>query len=398
MKTKVAIFEPCIGIGGGDGFCSSLIAAATSIEWTVFVENFHSPDRFESAMIRSAGRAKFYSVTPKNMKGKILSPLAEWFDSPADAAIAAAAGCDAVLSWHCETTPAVAGLIDAPIVELIQNQDEQAAACGRASLAYASQRVAVSEAAGRDCFGDAKFKVIPNGVEADRCTPLIGRESQRQLWNVAGEEVVCLFAGRLSGEKNAEALIDALMILPDNFTALFVGEGPLQDQIINRATRSASGRCRFLPARPQLGDCFAAADVFVLPSDCEGDSLAMKEAMIAGLPVVASDAGSVRELNEQFGDIIVQVPRRPRAEELAAAIQQAAKAPPAAISWIQSIALKNFTISRIAREWEGFLETVAFEGRKARTDRDYRDRMSALQATPIKHIFSPRDIAEGELK
>ena len=398
MKTKVAIFEPCIGIGGGDGFCSSLIAKATSIDWTVFVEHFHPPERFESAMIRSAGRAKFFAVKPKNMKGRELSPLANWFDSPEEAAIAAAAGADAVLSWHCEATPAVAPLIDVPIVELIQNQDDQAASCGRASLAYAAQRVAVSEAAGRDCFGEAKFKVIPNGVEADRCTPSIGRDSQRQLWNIAGEEVVCLFAGRFSGEKNAEALIDALTVLPDNFTALFVGEGPLQDQIISRATRSASGRCRFLPARPQLGDCFAASDVFVLPSDCEGDSLAMKEAMIAGIPVVASDAGSVRELNERFGDIIVQVPRRPRAEELAAAIQQAAQAPPAALCWIQSIALKNFTISTIAREWEGFLETVAFEGRRRRIERDHRDRMSALQATPIKHIFSPRDIAEGELK
>ncbi len=392
-RTAVAIFEPCVGVGGGDGFCSSLIATAMSIDWTVFVEHYHPPARFESAMIRSRGRAKFFSVRPK--KDLPLSPLVNWFDTEEEAALAAADEADVVISWHCETTPGIAGAIEVPIVELIQNQDEQAASCGRASLAYAAQRVAVSHAAGRDVFGQKSFKVIPNGVEADRCLPMIGRDSQRELWGVAGEEVVCLFAGRLSGEKNAEALIDALTVLPENYTALFVGEGPLRDQLVNRATRSASGRCRFLDARPQLGDCFAAADVFVLPSDCEGDSLAMKEAMIAGLPVVASDAGSVVELNEQFGDIIIQIPRRPRPEELAAAIQQAARAPAAALSWIQSIALKNFTISRIAREWEGFLETIAFEGRRRRMELIHRERMSALQATPIKHVYSPRDLGDA---
>lgn len=391
MKTRAAIFEPCIGIGGGDGFCSSLVAAATSIDWTIFVEAWHAPERYESALHRSAGRATFFSVKPKKHKPADLSPLVNWFDHADEAALAAAAGADVVLSWHCRATPIVADRIDRPIVELVQNEDNQARHCGRAAT-YAYQRVAVSEAAGKWCYEDLAFKVIPNGVEADRCTPAIGRESQRQLWNVAGDEVVCLFAGRFSDEKNAEAIIDALEVLPENFTALFVGEGLQYEQLARRAMRSASGRCRFLPSRPQLGDCFAAADVFVLPSDCEGDSLAMKEAFIAGIPVVATLAGSVREIYSQFGPIMKVVPVRPRREELAGAIAEASKESPLNLAHISAIALKNFAISRIAREWEGFLETIAFEERKRREERDFNGRMQSLQSTPIRHVIDVRDL------
>jgi colanic acid/amylovoran biosynthesis glycosyltransferase len=70
--------------------------------------------------------------------------------------------------------------------------------------------------------------------------------------------------------------------------------------------------------RQQVGEHLAAADVFVLPSLSEGISNAALEAMAAGLPVVVTDVGGMRELVRDGVDGLLVPPRDPPA--LAAAL------------------------------------------------------------------------------
>ncbi len=51
----------------------------------------------------------------------------------------------------------------------------------------------------------------------------------------------------------------------------------------------------FLGARDDVESILARSDIFVLPSNWEGFPLTVLEAMRAGLPVIASDVGGVRE-------------------------------------------------------------------------------------------------------
>jgi glycosyltransferase involved in cell wall biosynthesis len=57
-----------------------------------------------------------------------------------------------------------------------------------------------------------------------------------------------------------------------------------------------SGMLRFVDPGHDVLDVLAALDVFVLPSRVEGVATATLEAMVAGLPVVAYDVGSLRDV------------------------------------------------------------------------------------------------------
>lgn len=73
------------------------------------------------------------------------------------------------------------------------------------------------------------------------------------------------------------------------------GEGPLKPPGL-----------RYLGWRPDVPALLAAADVFVHPSLEEGMGQAVVEAMLAGVPVVVSDAGGLPEV---VGDLGLIVPR-----------------------------------------------------------------------------------------
>ena len=78
-----------------------------------------------------------------------------------------------------------------------------------------------------------------------------------------------------------------------------VGTGDSKQEYQNQAiSLGIRDRVRFVGyvPREEIGQYYNSADVFALPSYNEGMSLAVLEAMAAGLPVVALDASGVREV------------------------------------------------------------------------------------------------------
>lgn len=101
--------------------------------------------------------------------------------------------------------------------------------------------------------------------------------------------------GRLHSQKGYDVLVDALARL-DGVSAVLVGDGEERQLLEDRAA-VAGVRDRLTiggwvdDARRHLG----SFDLFVLPSRFEAFPLTVLEAMLAGLPVVATDVGSVAE-------------------------------------------------------------------------------------------------------
>jgi glycosyltransferase involved in cell wall biosynthesis len=96
-------------------------------------------------------------------------------------------------------------------------------------------------------------------------------------------------------EKGQTYLIQALSRLKEKgvkIRCIFVGEGPLQNQLEIRATElGVVDFCDFIGRRLDIELIYPALDIFVLPSLREPFGLALLEAMASGVPVVATDSG-----------------------------------------------------------------------------------------------------------
>jgi glycosyltransferase involved in cell wall biosynthesis len=102
--------------------------------------------------------------------------------------------------------------------------------------------------------------------------------------------------GRLDPQKGYDVLLRSLAELPD-VGAVIVGDGPERDRLESLARRlGIDARVVWPGRRADARDHLTTFDVFVLPSRFEGFPLVLLEAMLAGVPIVATDVGSVTEL------------------------------------------------------------------------------------------------------
>lgn len=109
-----------------------------------------------------------------------------------------------------------------------------------------------------------------------------------------------LTVSRISPQKRLDVLVDAAGRVAGDVPDLdwrVAGDGDdalLAD--LQARIRVSGAPVRLLGARDDVPDLMASADVFVLSSGWEARSLAVQEAMAAGLPIVASDVGGLPDL------------------------------------------------------------------------------------------------------
>ncbi len=142
-----------------------------------------------------------------------------------------------------------------------------------------------------------KVEVVYNAVDAERVAVAPPPGLREQL---AGTETraLVLTPARLDAQKGHETLLEAAAEVP-GATFVLAGEGPKRAALEARVAQLGLGeRVRFLGRREDVPALLAACDVFCLPSLYEGSSLAVLEAMAAGIPVVSSAIGGTEELIE----------------------------------------------------------------------------------------------------
>lgn len=110
-----------------------------------------------------------------------------------------------------------------------------------------------------------------------------------------------LFLGRFSPEKNCDLLIDAFEKIDTPMKLVLAGGSSHTDEYAAKLKKRESDRIKVLDwlSGEALAELLTNAAVFVLPSDMEGLSLALLDAMGAGVCVLASD---VAENVEAMGD------------------------------------------------------------------------------------------------
>ncbi len=121
-------------------------------------------------------------------------------------------------------------------------------------------------------------------------------------WGLVPDKYV-LFLGRFSPEKNCHLLIEAFKQVPTDMKLVLAGGSSHSDDYVEELRRHESERIRFMPwtSGDDLAQLLAHAALFVLPSDLEGLSLALLDAMAAGVCVLTSDIPENKEVVSGVG-------------------------------------------------------------------------------------------------
>ena len=137
---------------------------------------------------------------------------------------------------------------------------------------------------------------IPNGVDTGRFAPLptAERQSMRDQLGMNGAPTA-VFSGRLSAEKGLGGLVRAwpqVRATAPGAELVILGAGDEEADL-----RAAAGEgIRFAGYVENVVGYLQAADAFVLPSQTEGLSNALLEAMAVGLPVAATAVGGAPDV------------------------------------------------------------------------------------------------------
>jgi glycosyltransferase involved in cell wall biosynthesis len=149
----------------------------------------------------------------------------------------------------------------------------------------------------RETFGAEPFYVPNGGVLREWRPPRKILE-----WGLTPEKYI-LFLGRFSPEKGCHLLVEAFERLEGDVKLVMAGGSSYSDDYSRDLRLHAGERIRILDwvSGEPLDELLTNAMLFVLPSDLEGLSLALLDAMGAGLCVLTSDVPENREAMDGAG-------------------------------------------------------------------------------------------------
>jgi glycosyltransferase involved in cell wall biosynthesis len=156
-------------------------------------------------------------------------------------------------------------------------------------------------------IADAHIHRIPNAVDLKKFSPaaLPDRILLRGRLGLPADRTLLIFSGRLSRAKGLPLLMEAWPTLLQQFPdlcLLVVGSGRLSFDDCEAEVRQyvrehgLQNDVLFLGESDRVHEFLQAADLFVFPTEYEGFSLALVEALGSGLPVVVTAVGAAPDL------------------------------------------------------------------------------------------------------
>jgi glycosyltransferase involved in cell wall biosynthesis len=126
----------------------------------------------------------------------------------------------------------------------------------------------------------------------------IDPQEARKNLGLDAETIYCTFVGRLTQIKRPDRLLDvAAASVARNLDLHFLvaGEGELFESSKARAEKEKLP-VTFMGWRSDIDQIFAASDMAILTSDNEGIPLTLIQAAFAGIPIVATNVGSIADI------------------------------------------------------------------------------------------------------
>jgi glycosyltransferase involved in cell wall biosynthesis len=205
---------------------------------------------------------------------------------------------------------------------------------------HANQVIAVSNANARaiNKFVPGKhIHTIHEGLDADifNLPKQLGRETLHRIFNIADDAIIILNIGSIYKLKNQlDAIKIATQVIAQNPAAVFIFIGAIKDnEYANRIhdwikKHQAENNIILAGRREDIPAFLCGADILIHTSKIESFSLAVLEAMAAGLPAIAYNVpGGLEELivHEETGYLIPFGQRAEFAEQLNTLIDDSEK-------------------------------------------------------------------------
>ena len=142
-----------------------------------------------------------------------------------------------------------------------------------------------------------KVEIMHLGVDTDFFYPVAKtqtpaeRSAMRKELDFGAEDIVCVYSGKMTEEKNPRILalaVNRLRAMGFAYSGLFIGDG------VQRKAIQSMGFCRVVDFMhfSKLGACFRATDIGVWPTN---ESSSMLDAAACGIPIIISDGVVYRE-------------------------------------------------------------------------------------------------------
>ena len=154
---------------------------------------------------------------------------------------------------------------------------------------------------GSGLIASDKAHTVLNGIPVERFHPAeTTRHAARAALGLREDDLVVGCVGRLVELKNHHRMVDVMPQLLQRHPSLklvLVGDGPRADALRQQVERlQLQPHVVLAGQRQNVGALLGAFDVFALPSQTEGLSIALLEACGSGLPVVATRVGGNAEI------------------------------------------------------------------------------------------------------
>lgn len=155
-----------------------------------------------------------------------------------------------------------------------------------------------------------KIVKIPLGVDVDGCQyqAALRRRLSREKYQLRDDEVAVAIIGRMVPVKNhrffIKVIIELLPRIDDQAKFFFIGDGSLKTQLQDELSQAQirftekpdeDATAVFTSWITPVTDILHGMDIIVVTSFNEGTPLSIIEAQLAGKPVVAVDAGGVKD-------------------------------------------------------------------------------------------------------
>ena len=249
--------------------------------------------------------------------------------------------------------------------QMLAPRTDRLVACSQAVADHLTQRLALPA---------DRVDVISNGVDLERFAavrPGAGAAMRARLGIDPAAPVIGM-VGRVSRQKAQDVLLHAARLVLDRCpNVAFLIAGGTQEPDFEADVRALVGELglsshvRFAGHVADVASLYAALDVLAAPSRWEGYGLVLTEAMAAGVPIVASDLGAIREVTGDGAAADLVRPDDPAA--LARALVDVLERP----MWAENLAERGRALARNA-SWDASAGAL---------DNLYRDLMSAALPT-----------------